>query len=54
MSDRIAVMYGSEFIDILDAANTTVEEIGLRKSHQPETRSLSHAAAKKSRSHNMA
>jgi general nucleoside transport system ATP-binding protein len=29
MSDRIAVMYKGEFVDILDAANATVEEIGL-------------------------
>jgi general nucleoside transport system ATP-binding protein len=29
MSDRIAVMYKGEFVGILDAANATVEEIGL-------------------------
>lgn len=29
MSDRIAVMYKGEFVSILDAANATVEEIGL-------------------------
>jgi simple sugar transport system ATP-binding protein len=29
MSDRIAVMYKGEFVDILDAANATVEQIGL-------------------------
>ncbi|BDA75686.1 ABC transporter related [Calothrix sp. PCC 7716] len=29
MSDRIAVMYKGEFVDILDAANATVEKIGL-------------------------
>lgn len=29
MSDRIAVMYRGEFVDILDAATATVEEIGL-------------------------
>ncbi|GAB1543919.1 ABC transporter ATP-binding protein [Scytonema sp. NUACC21] len=29
MSDRIAVMYGGEFVNILDARTATVEEIGL-------------------------
>jgi simple sugar transport system ATP-binding protein len=29
MSDRIAVMYRGEFVDILDAQRTTIEEIGL-------------------------
>ncbi|MBA3921140.1 MAG: ABC transporter ATP-binding protein [Nostocaceae cyanobacterium] len=29
MSDRIAVMYGGEFVDILDAETATVEEVGL-------------------------
>ncbi len=29
ISDRIAVMYKGEFIDILDAQKTTIEEIGL-------------------------
>lgn len=29
MSDRIAVMYKGEFVDILNAANATVEQIGL-------------------------
>ena len=29
MSDRIAVIYRGEFLDILDAASATVEEIGL-------------------------
>ena len=29
MSDRIAVMYRGEFVDILDAATATVEEVGL-------------------------
>lgn len=31
MSDRIAVIYRGEFVDILDAQTTTVEEIGLLK-----------------------
>ncbi|CDN16683.1 sugar ABC transporter ATP binding protein [Richelia intracellularis] len=29
MSDRIAVMYRGEFVSVLDANNTTIEEIGL-------------------------
>lgn len=29
MSDRIAVMYSGQFVDILDAATATVEEVGL-------------------------
>ncbi len=29
MSDRIAVMYGGEFVDILDGQTATVEEVGL-------------------------
>jgi len=29
MSDRIAVMYEGEFVDILDGLTATVEEVGL-------------------------
>jgi simple sugar transport system ATP-binding protein len=29
MSDRIAVMYEGQFVDILDAATATVEQVGL-------------------------
>lgn len=28
MSDRIAVMYAGEFLDILDAATATMEQVG--------------------------
>ncbi|MGJ3248282.1 MAG: ABC transporter ATP-binding protein [Elainellaceae cyanobacterium] len=36
MSDRIAVMYRGRFVDIVDAATTTIDEIGLLMTGHPD------------------
>ncbi len=43
MSDRIAVMYRGRFVDIVDAAATTIDEVGLLMAGQQDIKEISHS-----------